>query len=333
MSLAPSSVEGVPVLPEVKINLLSVASPAIGRVVSSRRCTKSQKAAGFVRHVEIDVSGTPLAGNFRAGQSFGVIPPGLDARGQQHKLRLYSIASPTSGEDGQGCVLATTVKRLIDERNDGGPDDHQLFLGVASNWLCDLKPGDPVTVTGPSGKRFLLPSSPEHRDFVFFATGTGIAPFRGMLHDLLRGSAATGFAAPVRSQIRLIMGSPYSSDLLYHDELTALAAQFPNFRYITAISRESQADGGGPMYVQDRLGSHGADLLPLLASPRTLLYICGIAGMEMGIFQGLASHLPPAARDQYVRPDEAVASEPKSWTRKMLHKQLHISKRVFLEVY
>ncbi|MEL7473745.1 MAG: hypothetical protein AAGK04_10550, partial [Planctomycetota bacterium] len=63
-----------PELPEVSMNLLTPREPGVGVVVRNEICT-ARKAAGFVRHVEIDVSGTPLAGAFRSGQSFGVIPP------------------------------------------------------------------------------------------------------------------------------------------------------------------------------------------------------------------------------------------------------------------
>ena len=71
---------------------------------------------------------------------------GTDANGKAHKVRLYSIASPTYGEDGDGKVLATTCKRLIGERepqsDKDDPTDHRLFLGVCSNHVCDLRAGD-----------------------------------------------------------------------------------------------------------------------------------------------------------------------------------------------
>lgn len=303
------------------MHLATPTSPGVGVVVSNERCTASKKSAGFVRHVAIDVSSTALSGKFIAGQSFGVIPPGTDKNGKPHKLRLYSIASPSAGEDGQGRVLATTVKRLIDE-------DHvsnKLFLGVASNFLCDLHPGDTVQVTGPNGKRFVLPAQPADYDYVFFATGTGIAPFRGMIKDLL----ATG----VRSRVVLVMGSPYATDLLYHEELKQLAASHSNFHYLTTLSREPQSDGLPAMYVHDRI-HHSQDLLrPVFESERTLIYVCGIAGMELGVFQRLHTTLPASARDQYLGVDPEVAGEPKSWDRKMIHKQIKPTRRMFLEVY
>jgi ferredoxin--NADP+ reductase len=310
-----------PELVPAKMHLASPAAPVTGKVVRNERCTASKKAAGFVRHIEFDVSGTPLAGSFVSGQSFGVLPPGVDANGKAHKLRLYSLASPTIGEDGKGCVVATTVKRLIDEHWESS----KLYLGVASNYLCDLKAGDTVQLTGPSGKRFVLPQRPAEHDYVFFATGTGVAPFRGMVLDLLR-------TAPT-AKIALVMGSPYASDLVYHDQMTDLASKHSNFQYITAISREKQADGKPAMYVHERLTHSRERLEPLLASERGLIYICGIAGMELGVLQQLAGVLPASDRERYVEGDAETMANPKAWTRQMLHKQVKPTRRVFMEVY
>lgn len=303
------------------MHLLTPAKPGVATVVANERCTASRKSSGFVRHVALDVSATPIAGNFLAGQSFGVIPAGADQFGRPHKLRLYSIASPTAGEDGSGRVLSTTVKRLIDEHW----ETSKLFLGVASNYLCDLRVGDKVTVTGPNGKRFLLPADAAAHDYLFFATGTGIAPFRGMILELL-GRA-------VSSRVVFVMGSPYATDLLYHQELTDLAAKHDNFTYLTALSRERQLDGSAPMYVHDRIVRSADLFLPLLASERTLIYICGIAGMELGVFQRLAEHLPDDAREQYLGLDQSAKSSIAAWDRRMIHKEIRPTRRVFMEVY
>jgi ferredoxin--NADP+ reductase len=312
---------GEPVLPDAALNLVGPAAPVEGVVVSNERCTASSKAAAFVRHIAIDVSGTPLAGRFLAGQSFGVLPPGVDAKGRPHQLRLYSIASPSAGEDGEGRVLATTVKRTIEELK----ETHRLYLGVASNYLCDLHPGDRVRVTGPSGKRFLLPADPDGHDYIFFATGTGIAPFRAMVMELL--------ARRAKSRVVLVMGAPYATDLLYHTQFLDLQSRHENFRYLPALSRERQADGSAPMYVHDHL-SRTADLLqPLLASPRTLVYVCGILGMELSLLQQMAQVLPADVRDQYLSADAEVLRDIPAWTHKMLHRQVKHTRRFLLEVY
>jgi len=308
-----------PILPDVKMHLYTPAKPAVAVCVQNERCTQP-KSAAFVRHVAFDISKTTLAGSFVAGQSFGVLPPGVDEHGKPHKLRLYSIASPSRGEDGRGGVVATTVKRTIDEHHTSG----KLFLGVASNYLCNLAVGDEVQLTGPSGKRFVLPARPEEHDYIFFATGTGIAPFRAMLMDLL--------ASGVKSRVILVMGAAYATDLLYHGDMLAMQAKHPNFSYLTAISRERQADGHDQLYVQDRLQTQRDQFLPVLESPRTLLYICGISGMELGIFKQLAALLPAHALEQYLQVDPAAA-DFHHWERGMVHRQIQPTKRLFTEVY
>ena len=302
------------------MHLHTPKNAGLATVVRNERCT-ARKAAGFVRHVELDISGTELAGSFRAGQSFGVIPPGEDAKGRPNQLRLYSIASPTAGEDGRGTVLATTVKRTIDEHWDTGG----LFLGVCSNYLCDLKPGAEVRVTGPNGKRFLVPERHDEHDYLFIATGTGIAPFRGMVRDLLASGGS--------SKIVLVMGSPYTSDLLYDDEFRSLAEQHERFTYLTAISRERQEDGLGPLYVDQRLDTHREVIVPMLESDRALIYLCGIAGMELGVFRALQRVLPGDRLSRFIEIDPEVAGDPSAWTRKMVNRQLKPSRRMFLEVY
>lgn len=307
--------------PQVQMHLHTPKEPGMGRVVRSEICTAGRKAAGFVRHVEIDVSGTKLAGACAAGQSFGVIPPGVDARGKPHAVRLYSLASPTAGEDGAGNIISTTVKRTIDEHW----EDHRLFLGVASNFLCDAQEGDEVRVSGPNGKRFVLPANPEEHDYIFMATGTGIAPFRGMTMDLLNSGA--------KSHIHLVMGAPYATDLLYHDDFLKLAEEHPNFEYSTAISRESQHDGHGRMYAHDRLAVNRDRFAPLLNSSRTLIYVCGIAGMELGVFQQLSRLCTGSELEQYVQVDRATLADVDNWNRRMIHREVKPTRRVFLEVY
>lgn len=355
------------VLPDVKMNLCRPngsgdCAPVRARCIRNELCT-SRKAAGFVRHVEFDVAGTPLEGAIRPGQAFGVIPPGVDSNGKPHKVRLYSVASPTRGDDPErpGCVISTTVKRTIDEHW----ETNKLFLGVASNYLCDLQEGDEALLTGPSGRRFLLPENAADFDYLFIATGTGIAPFRGMLMDLLegrlehgdwrpehgdrrheasddRGAPASRLRPPASSRLRspassppnitLLMGSAYETDLLYHDVLLAMQERHDNFTYMTALSRQAQPDGRDPMYVQGRLKTDRDHFLPLLAGEKTLIYICGVAGMEVGVFRELATMLTGETLEQYLKVDPKALAEVVHWDRKTL-KHVKCTERVFLEVY
>ncbi len=331
VQMSETAIVGEPHLPEVQMHLVLPTAPVVGRLVVSELCTRGRaKSAAFVRHVAIDVSGTPLAGQFRAGQSFGVVAPGVDAFGKPRKVRLYSIASPSWGEDGKGNVLSTTVKRLIDEFKPQTPKDdgdaHHLFLGACSNFLCDIKLGADVMVSGPNGKRFLLPTNPNEHDYLFIATGTGIAPFRGMVLELLKNPAGA-----CTSQIHLMMGSPYTTDLMYDELFLQLAKEHSNFHYHTAISRESPKMDGRGVYTDRLLDSNMELFGPLLKSPRTLIYVCGLAGMQTGLFKTLAKH---GLGDGFMSlKPEIAAVEPAQWTDETIKRHVRPTRRCMLEVY
>ena len=106
----PPEVRGIPEMPaQVVQHLAKPNDPIVGKVIETRICSPSNKAAAFVRHISIDVSGTVLENGWIAGQSFGVIAPGVTDKGKGHKLRLYSISAPTKGEDGNGSIISTTT--------------------------------------------------------------------------------------------------------------------------------------------------------------------------------------------------------------------------------
>ena len=75
------------------------------------------------------------------------MPAGEDANGKPHKLRLYSIASTRHGDDFNGNTVSLCVRQLQYEK------DGETINGVCSTYLCDIKPGDKVKITGPVVKK------------------------------------------------------------------------------------------------------------------------------------------------------------------------------------
>jgi ferredoxin--NADP+ reductase len=224
-----------------------------------------------VRHIVLDAKEM----NYVDGQSVGVIPPGVNEKGNPHAVRLYSIASLASRMP-QSENLTLCVKRAITK----DPVTGQVYRGVASNYLCDLKPGDEVTLTGPAGRKFLLPVESEiHRPYVFIATGTGIAPFRGFLQRLFRHTP--NFNSPVF----LLFGVKTKAELLYNEEFITYTQ--PNFLYLKALSREMKNAAGGRYYVGDLIQDHAARLWPVISNERTIIYLCGLKGMEEGVSKAI----------------------------------------------
>jgi ferredoxin--NADP+ reductase len=251
----------------IPLNLYRVSSPGIARVISNERLTPEDR--DDVRHVVLDLGG--LGYRYLEGQSLGVLPPGVDEAGRPHKLRLYSIASTRLGDDGRGVTASLCVKRVVyDDPQTGGSR-----RGVASNYLCDLRPGDPVGVTGPVGKSFLLPEDPSSR-LILVATGTGIAPFRAFLRRIYWERPDWAGA------VYLFFGVRTAAECLYRDEFESFLAR-PDFHLVTAFSREQSTADGRRLYVHHRMAEHIEPLWDLLRRDGTYLYICGLKGMEDGV--------------------------------------------------
>lgn len=118
--------------------------------------------------------------------------------------RAYSLAEPSS---------PTGQLTLVFDR---------IPNGVGSSYLYGLKTGDELLLSGPYGN-FLLPLSLD-RELLLVSRYTGLVP----IHCMLKHLAASG-ALP---QSTLIAVGPADDELLYHNELLALAVQHPSFRYM-----------------------------------------------------------------------------------------------------
>jgi len=136
------------------------------------RLLRSSPLSEFTKHLEFEVLEVPRFG-FVAGQWLSVK---ANAPEGEEITRAYSIASPPSSN----AHFAFCLNRVQD--------------GFMSNYLCDLVEGSTIAVQGPFGN-FILRSP--LRDSIFIATGTGIAPFRSMLHELLEiGSSGDRVIGP-----------------------------------------------------------------------------------------------------------------------------------------
>merc|ERR1712226_577089 len=239
------------------------------------------------------------------GQSIGVIAPGPDKKGETPaKIRLYSIASSAVGDDETSKTVSLCVKRVVEldgkfanrEVGEDKPDKagtafpkNKVYRGVCSNYICDLKEGDEVMITGPVGTEMLLPQDQDSA-IIMLATGTGIAPMRSYLRLLFNDKAGANpdGSRKFNGLAWLFLGVPYSKSLLYDDENKEYKEKFPDqYRYDYAISREQKNAAGQKMYIQTRLAEYAEELWDLLQKDKTHIYMCGLKGMESGIAEAL----------------------------------------------
>ncbi len=263
---------------DVPVNIYKPKTPWMGKCLENYELVR-EGGVGKVRHLTFDLEGSEL--RYLEGQSIGVIPPGTDANGKPHKLRLYSIASTRHGDRVDDKTVSLCVRELVYKH----PETSETVYGVCSSYLCGLETGTEVQITGPVGKEMLLPEDPT-ASVVMMATGTGIAPFRAFLWRMFKENNPDykfeGFAW-------LIFGIPHTENILYQEELEALQAEFPdNFRLTYAISREQKTADGQKMYIQNRVAEHAPEIWELLQKENSHAYMCGLKGMEDGIDEALS---------------------------------------------
>jgi len=249
------------------VNLYTHKAPIQATVVGNYRLTDASTESD-IRHIVLDFGSIPFP--VLEGQSIGILPPGAAPDGKPHHARQYSVASPRNGERPGYNNLSLTVKRVT--------HDHEgnVAAGVCSNYLCDLRKGDVVTVLGPFGSTFLMPNHP-HSNLLMICTGTGSAPMRAMTEyrrrRRLRG--ATG-------KLMLFFGARTKDELPYFGPLMNLPKDF-----IDTNLAFSRTPGQPKRYVQDVMRERAADIAQWLEDEQTYLYVCGLRGMEEGVLQVL----------------------------------------------
>jgi ferredoxin--NADP+ reductase len=259
------------------MQLFKAKEPLVGKIISVKRIVGAA-ATGETCDVIIDHFGKMP---YWEGQSYGVIPPGINPKNEKpFTNRLYSIASTRYGDDMKGTTTTLCVRRATYWDAEMGKDD-PAKKGVCSNFLCDAKPGDDISLTGPSGKVMLMPEAKPEADIIMVATGTGIAPYRSFLRRLFVEETKAG--AAFKGLAWLFLGVANTDALLYDEDWQKIKEKFPdNFRLDYALSREQNNRAGGKMYIQDKVEEYSDEIFNRM-NGGAHMYFCGLKGMMPGI--------------------------------------------------
>ncbi len=152
---------------------------------------------------------------FKAGQFIVTDLPVHEKR--RYRWRSYSIANHPDGSN---------ILELIIVRLEGGLGTQYLFE--------EIEIGSEIKFKEPSGV-FCLPTEVE-KDLVFVCTGTGVAPFRSMLHDIIQHDKP-------HKKIHLIFGTRKEAGILYREEFEEIQKAHDWFTYDVALSREENWEG------------------------------------------------------------------------------------------
>ncbi len=234
------------------------------RVVNGRALSPGVREVTFER-----ADGQPML--FEPGQWLNLIlPTAPDAL-----KRSYSIASAPVGTP-RFDIAVTRVQ--------GGP---------GSTFLHDVQPGATMQCIGPQG--FFTRAAASAAPSLFIATGTGVTPMRSMLQAAL----AAGGKAPMW----LLFGVRSDADVLYAEEMQAMAKQHPQVRFEPTLSRPGPAWTGRHGYVQAHVKELWAQLSALGAG-EAHAYVCGLermVGSVREILRTEARAAPAAGAQRAVR--------------------------------
>lgn len=196
--------------------------------------------------------------DFQAGQYINLTLPGVEG------TRAFSIANPPS-ESGH---VDLQIRRLPGGK--GTAYIHEV-----------LQEGDPLKVSGPYGRFFVRKS--RGGPLLFLAGGTGVSSPRSMIIELLND----GYS----EQITLVHGVRTLADLYGFEEFSALSKNNENFRYVPALSSESdESDWSGARgFVHDvaaeLFGGNFEGLTAYLCGPPIMIEACVGALMRGRLFE------------------------------------------------
>jgi CDP-4-dehydro-6-deoxyglucose reductase len=180
--------------------------------------------------------------------------------------RAYSIASPP-GDGTRARRFEIAVTRVTD--------------GPGSQYLHQLAEGATLRAIGPQG---LFTRTPEEASpSIFIGTGTGVTPLRSMI--------AAAIAAGAGEPLWLLFGARHEEDVLYRDELAALAAAHPNVRYEITLSRPGPTWTGRRGYVQAHLPELFHALRGAVGPAPPHAYVCGLDRMVSSVRERLRNEL------------------------------------------
>ncbi|MES5818453.1 sulfite reductase flavoprotein subunit alpha [Streptomyces sp. RG80] len=170
------------------------------------------------------------------------------------QARQYSISSSPLAHPGSVHLTIASVRYGMANRR---------YEGVASTYLADRAPGD-VGIHLQPNAAFSVPAN-DDAPMVMIGPGTGIAPFRGFLHErAARGAAGRNW---------LFFGDQHrETDFVYEDELTALREQ----GVLTELDLAFSRDQTEKIYVQTRMRERSRELYAWLEEGAHV-YVCGDA--------------------------------------------------------
>lgn len=212
------------------------------------RLLSNDAATPTTRVVRVALDGSPFA--YRAGQA------ALLGVHENEERTPYSIASSPHETAAHGHL------------------EFLIKVGGSSRFgaiVTELQPGSRIFVSAPGG-RFGLPPDATKSPLLFVGGGTGVAPLRSMILDVIHEGRAERHPA-------LVYSARSPEEFAYAEQLRALHDE-GKLKLILTLTGDARD-------WRHARGRAGVEHLADLATPRTLCFICGPPSMVTDLPQAL----------------------------------------------
>lgn len=197
-------------------------------------------------------------------QSFGVLVKANGEFGNTLHHRLYSVADLPGKQNGKP-QITMLVKRCdyVDEFSG------ELQHGVASNYLCDRKVGDEITITGPHNLPFVVPED-KNSNLILIGMGTGIAPFRAFVKHIYKN------VKDWKGKIRLFYGARSGLELLYlNDKDGDLTNYYDEETFEAFHALSPRPHWSDPIALDQAIEARAEEIIEMLSYTNTHVYVAG----------------------------------------------------------
>ena len=235
------------------------------KVKETRRLTPPD--TDEVREIVLEIQNPEFA--CKVNQSFGVLVETAGEFGKRTHHRLYTVADLPGKKNGK--TLVTMLVKRVSYVDDFSGEKYQ---GVASNYLCNRKVEDEITITGPFDMPFRVPDD-KAANLIMIGMGTGIAPFRAFIKHIYREKGNW------QGKVRLFYGARSGLELLYLNDKDGDLTNYydeETFEAFHAVSpRPHWSD---PIALDVAIEERAAEIIEMLSHLNTYVYVAGHEALE-----------------------------------------------------
>ena len=154
---------------------------------------------------------------------------GLKMVNDEEQFRAYSMANHPA----EGNIVMLNIRIATPPWDKAANNWMPVNPGVCSSYVFGCKPGDKVTISGPSGEFFIKPTK---KEMVYIGGGAGMAPLRSHLFHLFHTLKTTD------RKVSFWYGGRTRRELFYIEQFREIERQFPNFSFYVALDNPMPED-------------------------------------------------------------------------------------------